>query len=347
MHIMARRSVMATTCDESNGSKYEVAKVLTELLDELNIGEYEIDEKGLDTETVDNIGSVVKLRGHPLEFLQELKKEGSPFLTSDSSKQALNDLDKLFQALDSARCVHKVVFDLSLARGLDYYTGVIYEAVTKGATQACDNEIKKGVVTWKNKDAQIEKEVCETDVVDEIVRLINTPQSSLLIGYTMSQLVMLTWSYIMVVSHDPGSVPENWKPPSEENLEAGVSTSEDVPESIQALGYCRYCRNGKPPRCHHCSVFLNLAFALSLLCFIIMHASLLSTNTTSVEEKKGAMRWKYDLGRKKNFKPTLLSELSNEVGFPVTNMSFDALLESLLSTAKLFPQSARYRILAS
>ncbi|GKA64366.1 hypothetical protein Tco_0763972, partial [Tanacetum coccineum] len=34
---------------------------------------------------------------------------------------------------------------------------------------------------------------------------------------------------------------------------------------------------------------------------------------------------------------TLLSELSNEVGFPVTNTSFDALLESLLSTAKPFP----------
>ncbi|GJU03351.1 hypothetical protein Tco_1113689 [Tanacetum coccineum] len=37
----------------------------------------------------------------------------------------------------------------------------------------------------------------------------------------------------------------------------------------------------------------------------------------------------------------------NEVGFPVTNTSFDALLESLLSTAKPFPQSAGYRILAS
>ncbi|GJW96822.1 synaptotagmin-5-like protein isoform X1 [Tanacetum coccineum] len=34
---------------------------------------------------------------------------------------------------------------------------------------------------------------------------------------------------------------------------------------------------------------------------------------------------------------TLLSELSNEVGFPVINTSFDALLESLLSTAKPFP----------
>ncbi|GJS83200.1 hypothetical protein Tco_0749741 [Tanacetum coccineum] len=44
---------------------------------------------------------------------------------------------------------------------------------------------------------------------------------------------------------------------------------------------------------------------------------------------------------------TLLSELSNEVGFPVTNTGFDALLDSLLSTAKPFPQSAGYQILAS
>ncbi|GKA44047.1 ADP-ribosylation factor GTPase-activating protein AGD3-like protein [Tanacetum coccineum] len=50
---------------------------------------------------------------------------------------------------------------------------------------------------------------------------------------------------------------------------------------------------------------------------------------------------------KRQYVTTLLSELSNEVGFPVTNTSFDALLDSPLSTAKLFPQSAGYRILAS
>uniref|UniRef100_M4F8J5 S-acyltransferase n=1 Tax=Brassica campestris TaxID=3711 RepID=M4F8J5_BRACM len=48
---------------------------------------------------------------------------------------------------------------------------------------------------------------------------------------------------------------------------------------------------------------LNLAFVLSLLCFIVMHLSLVSTNTTSVEvhEKSGDVRWKYDLGKRKNF----------------------------------------------
>ncbi|XP_071705788.1 histidine--tRNA ligase, cytoplasmic-like [Rutidosis leptorrhynchoides] len=166
--------------DETIGADFEVVKILTELLDKLNIGDYEIklnhrklldgmldicgvpsqkfravcssidkldkqtfeqikkeliDEKGLDVETVEKIGSFVTLRGHPLKLLSELKKEGSEFLKNASSNQALNDLEKLFQALDNSGCVDKVVFDLSLARGLDYYTGVIYEAVFKGSTQ--------------------------------------------------------------------------------------------------------------------------------------------------------------------------------------------------------------------
>lgn len=48
---------------------------------------------------------------------------------------------------------------------------------------------------------------------------------------------------------------------------------------------------------------LNVAFALSLLGFLIMHASLVSSNTTTIEvyEKKKTIRWRYDMGRKKNF----------------------------------------------
>ncbi|MBA0701875.1 hypothetical protein Golax_013813 [Gossypium laxum] len=48
---------------------------------------------------------------------------------------------------------------------------------------------------------------------------------------------------------------------------------------------------------------LNLAFALSVLGFLIMHISLVSANTTTIEayEKKSTPKWRYDLGRKKNF----------------------------------------------
>ncbi|XP_022757607.1 probable protein S-acyltransferase 12 [Durio zibethinus] len=192
-------------------------------------------------------------------------------------------------------------------------------------------------------------------------------------------LILLLWSYFRVVFKDPGSVPENWRAVSaEENLGVGSSLAavDDGFERRSRGGYCIHCQNGKPPRCHHCSVcqrcvlkmdhhcvwvvncvgarnykffllfllytflettmdtvvllpsfinffadaknhsstpsnlalvflafVLNLAFALSLLCFLVMHASLLSSNTTSVEvhEKKGTVRWKYDLGRKMNF----------------------------------------------
>ncbi|KAM7476186.1 hypothetical protein LguiB_023429 [Lonicera macranthoides] len=94
-----------------------------------------VDEKGLNVETTDKIGTFVKRRGSPLELLTELKQEGSKFLENSSSLAALNDLEILFKALEKAGCIDKLVLDLSLARGLDYYTGVIFEAVFKGATQ--------------------------------------------------------------------------------------------------------------------------------------------------------------------------------------------------------------------
>ena len=70
-----------------------------------------------------------------MDVLEELKKEGSKFMENEGSVVALKELDILFQALKKANAIDRIVFDLSLARGLDYYTGVIYEAVFKGTTQ--------------------------------------------------------------------------------------------------------------------------------------------------------------------------------------------------------------------
>nr|XP_023910664.1 histidine--tRNA ligase, cytoplasmic-like isoform X1 [Quercus suber]XP_023910670.1 histidine--tRNA ligase, cytoplasmic-like isoform X2 [Quercus suber] len=165
---------------EKMGPDFEIVKILTELLDELQIGDYEIklnhrklldgmldicgvppekfrticssidkldkqpfeqikkemvEEKGLSVETADEIGTFVKERGQPLELLSKLKQQGSKFLGHNGSADALNDLEILFKALEVSKCIDKVVFDLSLARGLDYYTGVIFEAVFKGGTQ--------------------------------------------------------------------------------------------------------------------------------------------------------------------------------------------------------------------
>ncbi|GAB4861894.1 Probable protein S-acyltransferase 14 [Ancistrocladus abbreviatus] len=51
------------------------------------------------------------------------------------------------------------------------------------------------------------------------------------------------------------------------------------------------------------SFVLNLAFALSVLGFLIMHIALVAANTTTIEayEKKTTPKWRYDLGKKRNF----------------------------------------------
>ncbi|GAQ82065.1 S-acyltransferase [Klebsormidium nitens] len=48
---------------------------------------------------------------------------------------------------------------------------------------------------------------------------------------------------------------------------------------------------------------LNLAFALSVLGFLVMHTSMVLSNTTTIEafEKKVGSRWRFDVGKRKNF----------------------------------------------
>lgn len=80
-------------------------------------------------------------------------------------------------------------------------------------------------------------------------------------------LAMMLWCYLMVVVTDPGRVPENWRHAAEEDgMDVNNSTANNVatdsvnhPLSISeeqghAPRYCSRCQNGKPPRCHHCSV---------------------------------------------------------------------------------------------
>lgn len=85
-----------------------------------------VDEKGLSSESADKIGEFVRLNGGTelIEKLQEGALAGS--------KRALEGLEamKLLFTYAALYQIEPVVsFDLSLARGLDYYTGLIYEVV--------------------------------------------------------------------------------------------------------------------------------------------------------------------------------------------------------------------------
>ncbi|KAJ1523637.1 hypothetical protein ONE63_001480 [Megalurothrips usitatus] len=89
-----------------------------------------VNEKQLEPEAADRIGEYVRLNGG-LELVEQLLAD--PKLKSSKAAQSGLESMKLFLNYAKLYKVDTVTsFDLSLARGLDYYTGVIYEAVLLG-----------------------------------------------------------------------------------------------------------------------------------------------------------------------------------------------------------------------
>ena len=77
----------------------------------------------------DRIGELVQVAGRPEEVLSRLQSDEFPFSGHAGAAAALKDCGLLFTYLKAMGVLEHLSFDLSLARGLDYYTGVIYEAV--------------------------------------------------------------------------------------------------------------------------------------------------------------------------------------------------------------------------
>lgn len=85
-------------------------------------------DKGLPEASADAIGEFVALKGAPREMLAKLLER--PSLTANAgAAKALEEMGELFSYLEAMDALGSISFDMSLARGLDYYTGVIYEAV--------------------------------------------------------------------------------------------------------------------------------------------------------------------------------------------------------------------------
>ena len=93
-----------------------------------------VEEKGLAEHVADKIGEFVVLRGNPREVLAKLQDAAHPLSVHPESAKALEEMKLLFDFLEVMGALGPFSFDLSLARGLDYYTGVIYEAVFKGGS---------------------------------------------------------------------------------------------------------------------------------------------------------------------------------------------------------------------
>lgn len=89
------------------------------------------DEKGLDPVVADKIGEYVKHKGGPT-LLEQLKADEA-LMANASAKQGIQEMGILFTYLQAYQVIDKLSFDMSLARGLDYYTGIIYEAIVEAS----------------------------------------------------------------------------------------------------------------------------------------------------------------------------------------------------------------------
>lgn len=110
-------------------------------------------EKGQTEEVADKIGEFVKINGSVREVLEILLKN-EILLTNESAQQGLADMKLLADYLEAFEVEKWIRFDLSLARGLDYYTGLIYECVTEASappTNAAEIKEKKAKDAAKKK----------------------------------------------------------------------------------------------------------------------------------------------------------------------------------------------------
>ncbi|OBZ91453.1 Histidine--tRNA ligase, mitochondrial, partial [Choanephora cucurbitarum] len=112
-----------------------------------------VEEKGLAVEAADKIGEYVKHKGGR-DLLEMLKKD-DVLMANANAAAGLKDMETLFDYLEIFKVMHLMSFDLSLARGLDYYTGIIYEAVTE---KSAPPKLAEGIVAKKKEG---------TDEIDE------------------------------------------------------------------------------------------------------------------------------------------------------------------------------------
>ncbi|CAO3653957.1 unnamed protein product [Cunninghamella echinulata] len=84
--------------------------------------------RGLDEITTEKIGHYVQYKGDAVSLMETLCKD-QYLINHPLASEGLKEMRLLLEYLEVFNIQHKMTFDLSLARGLDYYTGIIYEAI--------------------------------------------------------------------------------------------------------------------------------------------------------------------------------------------------------------------------
>lgn len=112
-------------------------------------------EKGQLEEVADKIGEFVKVSGSIVQTLDYLRS-ATLLKDSEAAQQGIKDMESLAEYAEAFSIEGHLSFDLSLARGLDYYTGMIFEAVTAGSAPPTNAEELKKKAQGKEAGKEVE-----------------------------------------------------------------------------------------------------------------------------------------------------------------------------------------------
>ena len=106
--------------------------IITNQLDKLdktdvNVVKNNLTEKGFDKKIIDSLFEAIDLSKNFYDNLKEIKLY---FKSSNIGLEAISDIEYIFNYFSKNKLIKSnLVFDISLARGIDYYTGVIFEVL--------------------------------------------------------------------------------------------------------------------------------------------------------------------------------------------------------------------------
>ena len=84
----------------------------------------ELSQKGIEPDIARKLMEIISMKDNPEALLDKIQ----PIVqNTDSGRQGLSELKELYKYISINEFKLNVLFDLSLARGLDYYTGAIFE----------------------------------------------------------------------------------------------------------------------------------------------------------------------------------------------------------------------------
>ena len=122
-------------------------KILTGLLEHLNLSDQiteicsiidhadkvtpeqtkvSLEELGLDKSTVEQVINLINLNGPRSEVITTLNNLD---INNETFTEGIADLDQILYLLESMQLQHQITADLKIIRGLDYYTGTVFEFI--------------------------------------------------------------------------------------------------------------------------------------------------------------------------------------------------------------------------